>query len=168
MVKLTLPESSDWDTNTDNNNINLIRTLMKENNEYVGEPCVGIFWYDSENNELFGVRSNIADDVTYYKSEISDRQIRTTRFMHYAIWQKESNKGADPRFQTMNYTKVPRGRVFEVKDKGFEVYTGKWIEQYPECKQLIIDEFDLPDDTEFIIDSHWDLGRGWSDKHFNI
>ena len=165
-MKITIPESSDWNTNTSDSKINFIRSIMKENNDFVGDPCVGIFWYDTENDELFGVRSNIAEDIPYHKEVGTDREIRTTKFMHYAVWQKESNKGKDKRFQTMNYTKVPRGRVFEVKNQGFEVYTGKWIEQYPDCKQLIIDEFDLPQDTEFIIDTHWDLGHGWSDKEF--
>ena len=84
--------------------------------------------------------------------------------MHYTIWQRECNKGKDKRFQTMDYTKYPRGRVFEVKDKGFKVCVGNWIKDYPEVKQLVIDEFQLPENTEFVIDRHWDLGRGWSDK----
>lgn len=160
MIKLSIPESSDWNTNTNDSKINLIRTVMYENNEYVGEPCVGIFWYDADNNELFGVRSTIADDTKYYKSEKSNQEVRTTKFLHYAVWQKECNKGHDARFKTMNYTNVPRGRVFQVKDKGFEVYVGNWITQHPECKELVIDEFDLPENTEFIIDTHWDLGHG--------
>ena len=121
-MKLTIPESSDWDTNTNNEHINFIRKLMKENNDSVGEPCVGIFWYDPDQNELFGVRSNAAEETTYHKEDNTNREIRTTRFLHYAVWQKECNKGKDNRFQTMDYTKYPRGRVFEVKDKGFEVY----------------------------------------------
>lgn len=165
-MKLTIPESSDWNTNTNNSKINFIRTVMKENNEFVGEPCLGIFWYDPENEELFGVRSNIAEEVPYSEEHGTNRKIRTTKFMHYAIWQKECNKGKDERFKTMKYTEYPRGRVFQVKDEGFEVYVGHWIEEYPECKNLILDEFDLPKDTKFIIDTHWDLGHGWSDKNF--
>jgi hypothetical protein len=42
---------------------------------------------------------------------------------------------------------------------------GDWIKDYPSCKDLILIEFQLPkDNTEFVIDSHWDLGHGWSDK----
>lgn len=166
MIKLTIPESNDWNTNTPNIKINFMRQIMKENNNYVGEPCVGIFWYDTNENELFGVRSNLAEDTKYYYSDMLNQYVRTTKFLHYAIWQKESNRGKDERFQTLDYTKYPRGRIFEVKDKGFEVYVGNWIKDYPQCKQLIIDEFDLPQNTEFIIDAHWDLGHGWSDKEF--
>lgn len=166
-MKLTIPESSDWNTNTNNNKINSIRNLMKENNEYVDEPCVGIFWYDPQENELFGVRSVIADDVNFYHSSMFNQDIRTIKFLHYAIWQKEANKGKDERFQTTNYTKYPRGRIFEIKDKGFEVYVGNWIKIYPQCKKLVLDEFDLPENnTTFIIDIHWDLGHGWTDKEF--
>ena len=141
MIKLTIPESDDWNTNTNNPKINFIREIMKENNDYVGEPCVGIFWYDTNENELFGVRSNLAEDTKYYYSNILNCEVRTTKFLHYAVWQKESNKGKDKRFQTLDYTKYPGG-------------------------QLILNEFDLPNDTEFIIDVHWDLGHGWADKEF--
>ena len=166
MIKLIIPESNDWNTNTHNLKINFMRQIMKENNNYVGEPCVGIFWYDPNEDELFGVRSNLAEDTEYYYSDMLNQYVRTTKFLHYAIWQKESNRGKDERFQTLDYTKYPRGRIFEIKDKGFEVYVGNWIKDYPQCKQLIIDEFDLPQNTEFIIDVHWDLGHGWSDKEF--
>ena len=57
---------------------------------------------------------------------------------------------------------VPRGRVFEFKNEGFKVYTGKWIDNYPQVKDLIIEEFQLPkEDTEFRQDYHWDIGHGW-------
>lgn len=60
---------------------------------------------------------------------------------------------------------VPRGRVFEFQDEGFRVYTGKWINDYPNVKELIIKEFQLPiDKTKFLIDSHWDIGHGWSQE----
>ena len=165
-MKLTIPESSDWDTNTDNSKINFIRKIMKENNDFVDEPCLGIFWYDPEEDELFGVRSTIADEVPYKNEYGTNRKIRTTKFLHYAIWQKECNRGKDKRFQTMEYTKYPRGRVFQVENEGFEVYVGSWINDYPNCKELVLDEFDLPNNTKFIIDTHWDLGHGWSDKEF--
>lgn len=163
-MKLTLLESRDWNTNTDNSKINFIRTIMKENNDFADDPCVGIFWYDPEANELFGVRSSFAHETVYHKEHGTDREIRTTKFMHYAVWQKECNRCKDTRFQTMDYTKYPKGRVFEVKDKGFEIYVGNWITDYPECKNLVLNEFDLPEDSEFIIDSPWYLGHGWSDK----
>ena len=32
----------------------------------------------------------------------------------------------------------------------------------PEVEQLVREEFELPDDAEFRIDSHWDIGSDWS------
>ena len=157
MIKLSIPESSDWNTNTNDSKINLIRTVMYENNEYVGEPCVGIFWYDADNNELFGVRSTIADDTKYYKSEKSNQEVRTTKFLHYAVWQKECNKGHDARFKTMNYTNVPRGRVFQCDDGNFLVGVGSWVLNFPQVQDMILVEFNLPkDNTSFVISEHWE------------
>ena len=36
MLKLNIPESEDWKTDTDNNMINCFRELMTQNNEYQG------------------------------------------------------------------------------------------------------------------------------------
>lgn len=81
------------------------------------------------------------------------------------LYGKRALKNKDSRFQA-KYTDVPRGCVFEVEDQGFIVCVGKWINDYPEAKAEILYEFQLPNDTEFVIDSHWDLGYGWSDKKF--
>ena len=163
-LKLHIPESNDWKTDTDNNTINAFRELMIENNEYQDDPMVGIFWYDPDENDLFGIYSVDAEDTNYFNSTIFNSEVRTCKPLHYAIWQKNCNKGKDKRFQTMDYTKYPRGRIFEIKDKGFVVCVGKWINDYPQVKKFVIDEFQLPKNTEFIIDQHWDLGHGWSDK----
>lgn len=164
-LKLTIPDSEDWSTNTDNSMINAFRDIMKENNKYQDDAMVGLFWYDIENDELFGVSSVIASDINFYESEFFNAPTKSISKLHYAVWQKEYNKGKDKRFQA-KYTTVPRGRVFEVKDRGFIVCVGTWINDYPNVKKLIIDEFQLPEDTEFIVDSHWNLGHGWSDKRF--
>lgn len=160
-----IPDSADWKQNTNSSEINTFREIMADNNQYVDDPYVGIFWYDPESDDLFGVYSILAEDVDYYYSETFGCKAKTCRPMHYALWQKGVNKGKDPRFQ-YEYTSVPRGRVFELEDRGFVVCVGQWITDYPQAKKLILDEFQLPDDTEFEVDSHWDLGRGWSDKHF--
>ena len=41
---------------------------------------------------------------------------------------------------------------------------GNWIDKYPQCKDEIIYEFQLPEDTEFVKDVHWNIGRGFSDE----
>ena len=166
MIKIKeIPDSESWSTNTDNPMINGFREMMKEFNNTQNDPEVGIFWYDTECNELFGVVSTTASELNFYDSDMFEGRAKTTNKLHYSIWQKEYNRGKDIRFQK-DYTSVPRGRVFEVEDEGFVVCVGHWITQYPGAKTEILKEFNLPNDTEFLIDSHWDLGRGWSDKHF--
>ena len=158
-----IKENPDWRTDTNDKMSNSFRQLMLDNIELENEPSLGIFWYDVYNTELFGVSSTLAQDVPFQESSLFNKPVKTTRRLHYQIWNKEKNKGKDKRFQG-DYTKVPRGRIFEVKDDGFIVCVGKWIDNYPNCKNLILNEFDLPEDTKFKIDSHWDLGHGWSNE----
>lgn len=163
-MKTEIPNSNDWNTNTDNPLINTFRQLMIENNEFVDDAYVGIFWYDINKNELFGVYSVLSKDIPYTHSKYFDADVRTCSRMHYAAWKKEQYRKKDSRFQG-DYTIIPRGRVFEIKDTGFIVCVGNWINRYPQAKQEILFEFQLPEDkTEFIVDEHWDIGHGWSDK----
>lgn len=128
------------------------------------DPCVGSFWYDPDEDELFGVYSVSVDDTKYYKSPQFKEEVRTGTKLHSAIWKREFHRGKDERFKG-DYTQVPRGRVFEFKDKGFIVFTGDWIEDYPQVREMIIEEFQLPRDrVTFEKDIHWDLGHGWSDE----
>ena len=158
-----LINSSDWEYNSDNN-INALKELMTENIQHQDEGEVGIFWYDPTTDELFGVKSANVNDVEYYKSTIFEGQeVKTCRPLHYKVWDREYHRGKDKRFRG-DYTKVPRGRVFYVKGQGFIVVVGDWINDYPEAKEDILFEFNLPDDTQFKIDSHWSINHGWSDK----
>lgn len=142
---------------------------MSDNNQYQDDPMVGIFWYDTVDHDLFGVYSVLAADVNYTYSDGFGANVKTCRPLHYVLWQKLSNKYANTpkgaKF-TQDYCSVPRGRIFEVENQGFVVCVERWIIDYPEARNLILAEFQLPDDTEFEINSHWDLGHGWSDKHF--
>lgn len=159
-----LPDTDVWATNTDDAMVNSFREAMAYNNQFVDDANVGIFWYDTEADDLFGVYMVDVEDVNYYHSDMFNSNTKTCRQLHYAMWQKGVNKGKDVRYN-QKYTSVPRGRVFFVENQGFVVCVGHWINDYPSAKQLILDEFQLPDSTEFLIDSHWDIGRGWSDKN---
>ena len=160
-----IPDSEDWKTNGNNDMINAFREIMAQNNQYVDDPYVGIFWYDIENQELFGVYSVLAEDADYYYSDVFKARAKTCKRLHNDLWKKGVSKNKDRRFKE-KYTDVPKGSVFEVENRGFVVCVGKWINDYPEAKDEILYEFQLPDNTEFVIDSHWDLGHGWSDKKF--
>lgn len=130
---------------------------MAENMDLPPTPKVGIFWYDPESDELFGVDRTDASLLPFNSSHK-----KTHRILHKAYWQKQYFR-KNRRFMG-DYTRVPRGRVFEYQGEGFKVMVGNWINDYPNVRELILDEFELPRDTEFIIDSHWDLGHGWAEE----
>lgn len=153
---------ADWEFNS-SSDINALKELMHENITHQDDSEVGIFWYDVDNDELFGVKSADVEDVSFYKSSLFDVRVKTCKPLHYKIWDRERRRGKDKRFRG-DYTRVPRGRVFYLEDTGFVVVVGSWIKDYPEAKSCILDEFNLPSDTQFKVDSHWDLGHGWSDK----
>ena len=61
------------------------------------------------------------------------------------------------------YQDTPRGRIFyEVRTKLFVIKVGSWINDFPNAKSLIIDEFNLNgQNCRFEIDKHWEIGYGW-------
>lgn len=141
-------EQAAIERNSRNSESSAAMDLMYENDAYQNGPEVAMFWYDPEDDELFGIRSTLAADLNWYHSNQWNEDIRTDKHLHKNIWQKEFFRGKDKRFQG-DHTLVPRGRVFEFKDKGFIVFTGDWIDDYPQVKQYILDEFNLPKDTKF-------------------
>ena len=162
-MKRIVSDHEDWRTDTSDKMSNGFRQLMIENNQYQDDPYVGIFWYDTDQDDLFGVKMTLAEDVSFYYSTLFNANVKTCKPLHYKVWEKEFHRGKDKRFQG-DYTKIPRGRVFEIENVGFIVTVGEWINDYPQAKELIIDEFQLPENTEFKVDSHWNIGHGWSDK----
>ena len=120
------------------------------------EPKVGIFWYDPAEQELFGVSS----------TGISDLKGATIQKLHKDYWAKEhkkKHKGIDIGRYAGNYADTPRGRIFYFKEnEEFVVKTGRWIDDYPEAKELIIEEFDLQNsNVRFELGIHWELGHGY-------
>ena len=137
---------------------------MAANRGKDGEPKVGIFWYNRATNQLFGVVSHRVSD--YSKANASDGRI-TCSEMHEDVWKKEFYKqryqygGQGPFIGA--YQDKPRGRIFYHMDDGtFEVAVGKWIEEYPQAYQVILDEFNLPPEkTKAMYAIHWDIGQTW-------
>lgn len=148
-------------------------------------PCVGIFWYDLEEKSFFGVHKK--EITPKMVEEARSKGIRVINYPEYghkaAIEREESHACMDSseceqtraklkeyfRAQakheatkfTGDYTQVPRGRVAWNIDK-FIVLVGHWAEPIlDELTELIEQEFSLPY-FEFVYDSHWDLGHGWS------
>ena len=138
--------------------------LMEANRGHGNDPKVGIFWYNVAWKELFGVVSHPVRD--YSKANASDGRI-TCSEMHEDVWRKEYNRqryhgdGKGPFVGA--YEKKPRGRIFYLPDEDrFEIAVGQWFDEYPEAKQLIMDEFDLPEEKTVVKYSiHWDIGHCW-------
>ena len=120
-------------------------------------PLVGIFWYDTEKEELFGVHNSLASNYVGVPSSSIDLEhllttVTTDRRTHRSTWNKEAKKGKDKRFSG-EYENTPRGRVvqFYGPKQGYRyaVFTGKWIKEHPDAKEKILWEFQLPENTEF-------------------
>ena len=106
-------------------------------------PCVGIFWYDSEEHSLYGV----------HKEELTPQRV-----------EKEAEKGV----QIIRYPEAIEDKNTRFKGRviwhfnQFTVLVGKWAEPIQEeLTELLEKEFSLPY-FEFVYDTHWDLGHGWS------
>lgn len=142
-------------------------------------PCLGIFWYDSERRELFGVyKCQELDIVPGYLGR------RVFPMLHQNVWgdlrnayynaygeyvpdEKYPEEHLNP-MRELDYTLIPRGRVFS-DDRGYQVYLGDWFfsdneDEQAQIGQMILDEFGLDaDETDFIDDVHWHIGHGWGE-----
>lgn len=138
--------------------------IMKENlhNE---DPKVGIFWYNPQRNELFGVVALSLDDPKVSNSGNG----KTCKILHKKKWAIEYRKlkfkeHKDNTFPYIGaYEDKPRGRVF-YKDNKFIITVGSWINDDENYRaiDLVEDVFDLTnEDTEIVVDSHWEVGTGW-------
>ena len=143
--------------------INSMMELMQYNDQFKDDPYVGSFWYDPNKDELFGVYSVLASDTPLVSSKLFGQKVKTGRKLHKDIWKKETYKKKDSRFRG-DHTLIPRGRVFQLEDGTFKVMVGDWIDKYPEAKEEILYEFQLPEDTDFVKDYHWNIGHGFSDE----
>jgi len=149
--------------------INLMKGFMDN-----GKPKVGIFWYNYADNILFGVEKG---DVELYTNQ---GNIITYPKLHKTYWQKQHHRAivkGDTNsifYKEHNYTLIPRGRIFLEGDT-FYVNVGSWINgevngqnciDKEKLRELIIDEFNLPDNFIFRIDYHWNIGNEWSEERF--
>lgn len=149
--------------------VNLMKGFMDN-----GKPKVGIFWYNYADNILFGVEKG---DVELYTNQ---GNIITYPKLHKTYWQKQHHRAIVKGdinsifYKEHNYTLIPRGRIF-LEGETFYVNVGSWINgevngqnciDKEKLRELIIDEFNLPDNFIFRIDYHWNIGHGWSEERF--
>lgn len=126
-------------------------------------PSVGIFWYDNEEHEFFGVCKQEVTPKMTEAAAVNGIPYINYPHLHRQIWAKEyfqaQANGVQTKF-TGDYTQIPRGRVTWNINK-FVVFVGKWAEPIQsELTALIDKHFHLPY-FEFVYDYHWDLGHGW-------
>ena len=104
-------------------------------------PSVGIFWYDPEEHDFFGV----------YKKELTPKMVEEAlqngiKTIHY---------------ETADHQKITRGRVAWNIDH-FIVFVGQWAQDKEEELTALIEKYFALPYFEFRYDEHWDLGHGWS------
>jgi len=141
----------------------VVMETMSENFDYQDEPKVGIFWYDEKTDSLFGVNKSFAGELQY-----NFNGLKTVRILHKQWWQKEKNKrlskGEDIGIFSVDYTQIPRGRIFQYKNGTFQLMCGSWINEH--IIDLVKEEFDLQNvPLEVKKDEHWEIGHGWSEEY---
>ena len=142
---------------------NAVMKTMFDSFDLQDEPKVGIFWYDENSDELFGVSKIEASEL-----ELNVNGLKTIKTLHKSWWQKQKNralsKGKDPGIFTKDYTQIKRGRIFQTKEGVFQLMCGSWISEH--IVDLVKDEFDLQNAKfEIKVDSHWEIGHGWSEEY---
>jgi hypothetical protein len=140
-----------------------VMATMSDNFENQDEPKLGIFWYNKTNDELFGVTASLASEIPF-----NDREKKTIGILHKTWWKKQQQRAkAKNQIGSIflkDYTQIPRGRIFQRKDGTFDLMCGSWITDH--IVELVKDEFDLWDvPLEVIIDTHWEIGHGWSEEY---
>jgi hypothetical protein len=139
-----------------------VMASMADNFEFQEEPKVGIFWYDPNADELFGVTAVEAGDLPF---DAHGR--KTVRTLHKTWWKKQQERAKARKQLTSkfmkDYTQSPRGRIFQCEDGSFELMCGSWINDH--IVDLVKDEFNLKDVLLVVqVDIHWEIGHGWSEE----
>lgn len=146
--------------------INAFMELMEDNRNEpaIDRPKIGIFWWSTLYG-CFGVDYEYADTAPYSVSSYFNQKVKCPKSRHEKQWAKMLRRGKVPsEYALLKFYSIPRGRVFSLEDGTFVVCHGRWMDEHPEAKEDILDEFDLPrDKTEFRYDEHWDIGHTWDD-----
>ena len=136
---------------------------MSDNFDSQNNPKVGIFWYNEESDELFGITAIDANELSF-----DDHGRKTLGTLHKTWWKKQHERAKTKNqlasIFMQDYTQIPRGRIFQRKDGTFELMCGSWINEH--IVELIKDEFNLRNvPMEVIVDTHWEIGHGWSEEY---
>jgi hypothetical protein len=136
--------------------------LMRSFMDSQDEPKVGIFWYDSEVDDLLGVTKAEAHVLP-----VNSNGSKTVGTLHKNWWKKQQMrakaKGLRSSIFYKDYTQIPKGRVFQNVDGSFRIMCGTWMTDA--IRDLVIDEFDLQgQNVKVVQDVHWEIGNGWDEE----
>lgn len=128
---------------------------------------VGIFWVDTESQELRDVEASQLQLTGKEHGPLTHNRTHRTKWQklsNHAKKRKQSGKDYDA-YYLQDYSQIPRGRVWFDADSGnYFVTVGDWYKEIESwLRPLIVDEFDIPEDFEFKVQEHWQLGHGWSE-----
>lgn len=153
--------------NVSDSDIKNMMDVMRANMDKQNNPKVGIFWYQMVGKRLFGI---IAVDKDSIKKPNVGGGLITCNELHKDVWkkkyhqQKYKNNGQGPYIG--DYKDHARGRVFynPAKDE-YTVTVGSWIDECPEAKEAIVEEFNL-EGTKYKFEKniHWEIGNGWENQ----
>lgn len=120
-------------------------------------PKIGIFWFDEDSESLFEVHTKAFDP-----DRVVNGLLLYTK-THEFWWEKArfSPRNRNNSVYTQDFKDVPRGRV-TFADGRFIVNVGSWYEPYADIlRVLIVEEFGIPGDFEFVVDESLELGHGF-------
>ena len=104
-------------------------------------PAVGIFWYDPQEHDFFGV----------YKKELTPKMVEEAK----------ANGIKVINYEKPDHNKDTKGRVSWAVDH-FVVFVGQWAADIEDELTALLEKYFALPYFEFRYDEHWDLGHGWS------
>ena len=132
---------------------------IKQNVGYKPEAEVGIFWFNAEENDLFGVAK-----TPISKAKSTTDGIKVGRIPQKDKWIKLRKsaiiRGKSDGIFFQEYTTVPRGIVCLLEDGTFQINVGNWIKSVDKnlLIALIANEFNLENEkVKLQEDDHWDI-----------
>lgn len=120
-------------------------------------PKIGIFWFDEDSESLFEVHTRAFDP-----DRVVNGLLLYTKT--HEFWWEKARSASCNRSSSLHskcFNEVPRGRV-TFDDDCFIVNIGSWYEPYKDIlRALIVEEFAIPADFEFVVDESLELGHGF-------
>lgn len=117
-------------------------SILKESEE---SPKIANFWYIDGN--FYGPTSDVRE------GEIFDKYV-TCSVNHFNSWEEYGEEYS----KKYTYEHFPRGRVgYNIMTRSFYVIGNENMIKDDTFKRRIKEEYNLPDDTTFISDPHYDL-----------